>query len=205
MLIQLIADIKPFIQPYCRVNRVIRDIPSHHIVAGNTRSSLRIDIQTRMKMQGTSCRCIRCREIKGQTVNPESLSLVDFQYSAAYANEHFLQFVTEQDKIAGYLRLSLPMDNAPKTGITELENAAIIREIHIYGQSLAVGSEQSGAAQHIGLGTDLISKAVEIAEREGFQKLAVISAIGTRMYYQSRGFDRGEYYMIRQLGKKQAE
>ncbi|MHC1770884.1 MAG: elongator complex protein 3 [Flexilinea sp.] len=205
MLIQLIADIKPFIQPYCRVNRVIRDIPSHHIVAGNTRSSLRIDIQTRMKMHGTSCRCIRCREIKGQTVNPESLSLVDFQYSAAYANEHFLQFVTEQDKIAGYLRLSLPMDNAPKTGITELENAAIIREIHIYGQSLAVGSEQSGAAQHIGLGTDLISKASEIAEREGFQKLAVISAIGTRMYYQSRGFDRGEYYMIRQLGKKQAE
>ncbi len=204
-LIHLIADIKPFIQPYCRVNRIIRDIPAHHIVAGNKRSSLRMDIQARMKMLGTTCHCIRCREIKGQTVNLESLKLVDFQYNAAYANEHFLQFVTEQDKIAGYLRLSLPSDNAPKTGILELENAALIREIHIYGQSLAVGSEQSGAAQHIGLGTDLIRKACEISEQAGYQKIAVISAIGTRRYYQSRGFDRGEYYMIRQLGKKQAE
>ena len=201
ILIQLIADIKSTVQPYCRINRVIRDIPSHHIVDGNTRSSLRMDIQKRMNLLGTKCQCIRCREIKGQQVKPDKLQLIDFQYTPAYSHEHFLQFVTDQDKIAGYLRLSLPWKNAPQTGIAELENAALIREIHIYGQSLAVGSEQTGAAQHIGLGTRLIESACEIARQEGFQKLAVISAIGTRRYYQSRGFSRGDYYMIRPLNE----
>ena len=183
------------------MNRVIRDIPAHHIVAGNTRSSLRMDIQAYMKQHGTSCRCIRCREIKKQKVDPEALQLKDFQYQAALADEHFLQFVTSEDSIAGYLRLSLPANNAPQTGILELQNAALIREIHIYGQSLPVGSEQSGAAQHIGLGTELIEKACKIAGRAGFSSVAVIAAIGTRMYYQSRGFERGEFYMIRQLEK----
>nr|HMN60515.1 radical SAM protein [Anaerolinea sp.] len=40
-LTPLIADIKPGIPLYCRVNRVIRDIPSTHVVAGNRRTSLR--------------------------------------------------------------------------------------------------------------------------------------------------------------------
>ncbi|GAP41432.1 elongator complex protein 3 [Flexilinea flocculi] len=204
-LIQLIADIKATVQPYCRINRVIRDIPSHHIVEGNTRSSLRMDVQKRMNLLGTKCKCIRCREIKGQAIKPEKLQLIDFQYAPAYSHEHFLQFVTDQDKIAGYLRLSLPAKNAPQTGIAELENAALIREIHIYGQSLAVGSEQTGAAQHMGLGTRLIESACEIARQEGFQKIAVISAIGTRRYYQSRGFSRGDYYMIRLLNKSYDE
>lgn len=198
-LIALIADAKPHIQPYCRVNRVIRDIPAHHIVAGNTRSSLRMDIQARMKQNGTACSCIRCREIKNQQVVPETLQLTDFRYQAAFANEHFLQFVTPDDKIAGYLRLSLPMTRAPQTGMPELENAALIREIHIYGQSLPVGAEQSGAAQHIGLGSQLIERACEIARGAGYSRLAVIAAIGTRIYYQARGFERGEFYMIRPL------
>jgi elongator complex protein 3 len=71
--------------------------------------------------------------------------------------------------------------------------------VHVYGQSLAVGSEQNGAAQHIGLGTLLLKKAEEIALSHGYSRLAVIAAIGTRRYYQSRGFTRGELYMIRDI------
>ena len=83
--------------------------------------------------------------------------------------------------------------------MADLENAALIREVHVYGQSLAVGSEQSGAAQHIGLGTHLLQKAAEIAYAQGFSRLAVIAAIGTRRYYESRGFKRGELYMVQEL------
>ena len=197
-LVRLLADIKPTIQPYCRVNRVIRDIPSHHVVAGNTRSSLRMDIQELMKSNGTKCRCIRCREIRGQKVRPEDLILQDFRYHAAYADEHFLQFVTEDDKLAGYLRLSIP-DNPQNAPIEELKGSALIREVHIYGQSLPVGAEQSGAAQHIGLGSQLIEEACRISRDFGFSRIAVIAAIGTRQYYESRGFTRGEYYLIRDL------
>lgn len=197
-LVHLLADIKPKIQPYCRVNRVIRDIPSHHVVAGNTRSSLRMDIQDLMKANGTRCRCIRCREIRGEKIQQEDLLLSDFRYHAANADEHFLQFVTDNDRLAGYLRLSLPDDpeNAP---IEELCKCAIIREVHIYGQSLPVGAEQTGAAQHIGLGSRLIEESCRIASEHGFNRIAVIAAIGTRQYYESRGFYRGNYYLFRNI------
>ena len=197
-LVQLLADIKPTIQPYCRVNRVIRDIPSHHVAAGNTRSSLRMDVQEAMKANGTVCHCIRCREIRGQKVQPDELSLQDFRYHAAYADEHFLQYVTDDDHLAGYLRLSLP-DDPQNLPIEELRGCAIIREVHIYGQSLPVGTEQSGAAQHIGLGSSLIEEACKIAAGHGFDRIAVIAAIGTRHYYESRGFYRGQYYLFRDI------
>ena len=201
-LIELIAAIKPTIPPYCRVNRVIRDIPSHHVVAGNTRTSLRMDIQKRVRENGQHCGCIRCREVKGEAVARERLTLVDTVYEAVHAEEHFLQFVTADDKLAGYLRLSLAKPNCPDTGIEELSGASIIREIHIYGQSLAVGEEAEGAAQHIGLGRFLIERAVEITRENGLEKIAVIAAVGTRGYYRKRGFNQGQYYMIRNVSSK---
>ena len=198
-LVHLLAEIKPMIEPYCRVNRVIRDIPSHHVVAGNTRSSLRMDVQALMKENGTSCRCIRCREIRGQKVSLQELHLNDHRYHAAYADEHFLQFVTDEYRLAGYLRLSLPDHPSENAPIEELNGCALIREVHIYGQSLPVGTEQDGAAQHIGLGSRLIEEACRIAASEGFRRIAVIAAVGTRKYYESRGFYRGEYYLLRDL------
>lgn len=198
-LIDVISQVKPMVKPYCRINRVIRDIPSNHVVEGNKRSSLRMDIQKKMTDRGQKCVCIRCREIKSEKVKSSDLALQDYLYTAAYADEHFLQYVTPKDKIAGYLRLSLPQKNAPDSTIEELHGAAIIREVHVYGQSLPVGAEQTGAAQHIGLGTHLIEKACEIAKQKGFRKIAVIAAIGTRPYYESRGFTRGDTYLFRFL------
>ena len=114
----------------------------------------------------------------------------------------FLQFVTADDKLAGYLRLSIAQPDRPETGIEELRGASIIREVHIYGQSLAVGEESDGAAQHIGLGRRLIEKAVEITREKGLEKIAVIAAIGTRGYYRKRGFEQGKYYMIRNISRE---
>jgi elongator complex protein 3 len=71
--------------------------------------------------------------------------------------------------------------------------------VHIYGQSLAIGREKAGAAQHSGLGTRLLLHADEIARQAGYQRMAVIAAIGTRQYYQNRGFERGNLYMVKDL------
>ncbi|MEM5776468.1 MAG: GNAT family N-acetyltransferase, partial [Anaerolineaceae bacterium] len=120
------------------------------------------------------------------------------------------------NQIAGYLRLSLPDEHNPARRarmpqdalerqqallerIPDLQSAALIREVHVYGQSLGVGEELSGAAQHRGLGRQLIERAEEIARAQGFGRLAVISAIGTRMYYENRGFERGELYQVKRL------
>lgn len=198
-LVNLIADIKPSIPAYCRVNRIIRDIPSTHVVEGNRRTSLRQDVLAEMKNRGQSCGCIRCREVRGEKIDPESLRMEDLVYPAAYTEEHFLHYLTPEGRIAGYLRLSLPGEGAPDLGMADLTGAALIREVHVYGQSLPVGGEQEGAAQHIGLGTRLLEEAERISVRQGFKRLAVIAAIGTRRYYQARGFDHGELYLVKDL------
>jgi len=207
-LIGLIADLKPTIPRYCRVNRVIRDIPSHHVIAGNRRTSLRQDVLAEVERRGQRCQCVRCREVRGQAVEAADLRLVDEVYPAACAEEHFLQFVTPDDQLAGYLRLSLPGRGEPCAAdlttrlaqvpaqMPDLAGAALIREVHVYGQALAVGAEAPGAAQHMGLGTALLAEARRLAAAAGFRRLAVIAAVGTRAYYTARGFERGEYYLV---------
>ena len=198
-LVSLIADIKPTIPYYCRVNRVVRDIPSTHVVAGNKRTSLRQDIQRELKRRGQTCGCIRCREIRGHPVQLNELNLNDLVYFSGGAEEHFLSWTTLDNRLAGFLRLSLPGPDSPDTELKELEKAAIIREVHVYGQSLEVGDIKDGAAQHAGLGSLLLEKAEEIAKSHKYRRIAVISAVGTRGYYIDRGFERGKYYLTKDL------
>src|SRR5512140_1622546 len=198
-LIDLIADIKPTIPRYCRVNRVIRDIPSTNVVEGNRRTSLRQDVHDEMKRRGTVCQCVRCREVRGTSVDSTRLRLDDLTYQAGSAKQHFISYITPDDHIAGFVRLSLPQAGAPKTRLADLNGAALIREVHVYGQSLPVGAEKEGAAQHAGLGTRLLQEAERVARQNGFRRLAVISAVGTRHYYLDRGFERGQLYLVKSL------
>ncbi len=216
-LIGLIANLKPGIPAYCRVNRVIRDIPSTHVIAGNKRTSLRQDVMEELARRGQQCGCIRCREVRGKGISADELELVPTVYHAAQAEEHFLEYRTPDGKIAGYLRLSLPEQpggywkgSAASNEFAEqpldlagmaadLEQAALIREVHVYGQSLPVGGEMDGAAQHSGLGTRLLELAEKKARERGYRKLTVIAAVGTRLYYESRGFERGSLYLTKIL------
>lgn len=198
-LVSLIADIKPSVPRYCRINRVIRDIPSTNVVAGNRTTSLRQDIHAELERRGTACQCIRCREVRGKPVQAREAHLLTETYRTRVTTEHFISFVTSEDKLAGFLRLSLPEPGAPDTGLPELHGAALIREVHVYGQSLALGSGKTGAAQHSGLGTQLLAHAEELARHRRFQQLAVISAIGTRRYYLDRGFQRDGLYLVKAI------
>lgn len=200
-LVDLLADVKPTIPRYCRVNRVIRDIPSTYVIEGNKRTSLRQDIHAELRRRGAVCRCIRCREVGGRSVEPADLLANDLVYQTQGAEEHFLSFDTPDDCLVGFLRLSLPTAGAPETGLEDLVGAALIREVHVYGQSLPVGGEENGAAQHAGLGSRLVEMAARLAAERDYCKLVVISAIGTRRYYRRLGFIDGELYLIRELSK----
>lgn len=198
-LIDLITDLKTTIPLYCRVNRIVRDIPSQNVVEGNKRTSLRQDIQQRLEQEGRACCCIRCREIRDQDVEIDQLEITDLVYRITGCEEHFISYQTADDQLAGFLRLSLPTSKAPDTGLQDLENAAVIREVHVYGQSLQLGHELEGAAQHAGLGTTLLEKGEEIARKAGYPRIAVIAAVGTREYYLDRGYQRGEHYLTKAL------
>lgn len=181
------------------MNRVIRDIPSGNVVEGNKRTSLRQDIHRELARRGEVCQCIRCREVKGQEIEIDQLELNDLEYSSNGCQEHFLSFDTPDDRLAGFARLSLPGPGAADPGIEELRGAALIREVHVYGESLPVGLEKEGAAQHAGLGTALVEEAERIAAKKEYSKIAVISAVGTRAYYLDRGYKRGELYLLKDL------
>jgi elongator complex protein 3 len=139
---------------------------------------------------------IRAREVRFASIDPAELRLDEQIYPTVVGEERFLQYITADRQIAGFLRLLLPT-TAPL--IEELADAAIIREVHVYGQALDLGESSGGRAQHAGLGTRLIERAVEIARAQGCRRLAVISAVGTRGYYRNRGFDDGELYQVRAL------
>jgi elongator complex protein 3 len=208
-LVALVADCKTTIPPYCRVNRVFRDIPADDIVAGSKRSNLRQLVHERLAAEGRRCNCIRCREVRASRVTEGDLGLVVHGYETDVSQEQFLSFETRENALAGFLRLSLPRRRADGAwpaeaaevwgGMPEIAGAAMIREVHVYGPALGIGADSSGEAQHLGLGRRLIAEARARARAEGFDRLAVISAIGTRQYYEAQGFERGKLYMVAPL------
>ena len=196
-IIDLLVACKSKVPSYVRINRVIRDIPTTNVVEGIKRANLRQVVQEEMKKRGLKCGCIRCREVRREVVNPEELALRSEIYDTEDTIEHFLSFETDE-KIAGFVRLSLPKPGIPAP-VEEVQNLAMIREVHIYGPAVRIGDSSDGEAQHLGLGGRLIARAKRIAWEAGFEGIAVISAIGTREYYARHGFTMGELYMTAKL------
>jgi len=179
---------------YCRINRMIRDIPSTDIVVGNKKTNFRQMVDEEMKKNQIKVVEMRHREIRNEKIENPKIKVTT--YKTTHTTEKFLEFVTDTDKIIGFLRLSLPKN--PKNKITaELNNCAIIREVHVYGQSLGIGKLSNKNAQHTGFGKKLIKKAEEISKKEGYERLAVISAIGTREYYKKLGYELVEMYQVK--------
>ena len=192
---------------YCRVSRMIRDFSSGDIMAGNKKPNLRQMVESRLRARceqtGERVQEIRFREIATSEVDVRALRLEVVPYETPATSERFLQWVTPEGRIAGFLRLSLPKAAAVEVLASELRTAgceplvqpgeAMIREVHVYGMAARVG-EEGGAAQHHGLGRKLVERACELACEAGYERINVISAVGTREYYRHLGFyDYGLY------------
>ncbi len=194
----VMADAKPYIPEYCRVMRIDRDIPTDLIAAGVEKSNLREMVQERMKANGTTCRCIRCREAglkarDGSKVDWKTVKMRRIDYEASGGKEVFLSFEDDHDTLLGFTRLRLP--HAPwRPEITA--DTAGIRELHVYGEVLPMHQRTQDAVQHKALGQKLLAEAGRIAKDEwGCKKLLVISGVGVREYYRKLGFQRAGVYM----------
>lgn len=201
-LIDVIIHAKRMVFPWIRLNRVIRDIPNQHILGGNADTNLRQYIQKLMKSKGFVCNCIRCREVGLNNYNRQDVEkavLFIREYNAQGAREFFLSFETpNQQYIYGFLRLRL--SHTAGIGVfPALENAALIRELHVYGQLIPTYTRhsKSKSSQHAGFGKRLLVEAERIAVSNGFSKLAVIAGIGTRNYYRKFGYELSETFMVK--------
>ena len=191
---------------WTRVSRMIRDFSSNDIKAGNKKPNLRQLVEQRAAAAGREVREIRYREVGTREVDLSELSLKVVPYETGATSERFLQWVTPNGHIAGFLRLSLPSEQAVCALSDELGDAApvhlgeaMIREVHVYGMATRVGAA-GPSAQHHGLGRQLIEHACELAHEAGYSRINVISAVGTREYYRRLGFvDNGLYQQRRLL------
>lgn len=199
MVEMLVQDILAT-QPFTRVSRMIRDFTVHDIVAGSKKTNMRQMVEARLTELGLPVQEIRFREPGTEPLDPSKLRLEVVEYDCVGTRERFLQWVDDDNRIAGFLRLSLPDADA----VEALEDApvnlgeAMIREVHVYGKVASIHHED-GAVQHMGLGRKLVERACQIAREAGYERINVISSVGTRNYYRKLGFEDGSLYQSKAL------
>jgi elongator complex protein 3 len=195
-LVDLLAGCIEATPRWCRLTRVVRDFSAHDVAAGTHTANLREVAERALAARGAAVVEIRSREVRGRPVDAGELRFMDTAYATSIGDEHFLEFVTRDDRIAAFARVALP---AQRSVDPELAGAALLREVHVYGSALRLGERTGAAAQHAGLGRALVEAAASLARGAGFASLAVISAVGTRPYYRRLGFADGELYQHRAL------
>jgi elongator complex protein 3 len=200
-LLKLIKDIKKITPPWVRITRLIRDIPEESIVAGNKITNLRQLVQEQSKKEGWSCQCLRCREVghvDPLEIKKQKLKFNVTSYQASNGTEYFLSF-DSQDGKALYAFLRLRINDQKNNPLPDLSGVGLVRELHTYGQAIPLG--EKGEVQHLGLGKKLLEEAEKICRKNKLDKIAVISGIGVRKYYQKSGYRLAGTYMIKYLGK----
>ena len=163
---------------YCRVMRMMREIPKEKIRENVAPTSMRGDL-TKLLRKNKSIKEIRFREI-GQQEKPNEIDkktkLKITKYKASGGTEYFLEIVNKDEILFGLLRLRINKNNA------------IIREVHVYGQALNL-HQKGQNSQHLGYGKVLIKKAEEITKKNKCKKLSIISGVGVREYYRKLGYE----------------
>ncbi|MCL2687352.1 MAG: tRNA uridine(34) 5-carboxymethylaminomethyl modification radical SAM/GNAT enzyme Elp3 [Methanobrevibacter sp.] len=204
--VDLIVKIKKTLPKWVRTMRIQRDIPAKLIEAGVRKSNLGELVYNRLEEETLNCKCIRCRELghrinKSKTkleINIDDFKLFREDYIATGGKEIFLSFEDEEETtLAGFLRLRFPSPQAHRKEITK--NTAIVRELHVYGNMLEIGSKGETAGQHTGFGEKLLFKAEEIARENNKDEILITSGIGARNYYRKFAYERKGPYMAKKL------
>ncbi len=202
VLVDLLVQMHEIWPEYVRVTRIYRDIPTNIVISGSKFSNLRQIVEAKCAEKGLYSRDIRSREIKDAKICFDDLEFRIVQFDASGGQEFFLSYDhVMADKLCALLRLRFPsylIDGKPHF-IPELEGAAIVREVHTYGEQVEISKRDGEVSQHIGLGKRLMKKAEEITLEHGYHKIAVIAGIGVREYYRKLGYNLEGTYMVKYL------
>ena len=199
---EIIAESYKYFPRYTRVMRVQRDIPTQNIDGGVQNSNLRQYVEKEMIKLNVVSKDIREREIGLRTlkgsINSKDFKINIEKYDSSGGIDYFLDVVNELDTLIGFIRLRFPKNT---NLIKEIDKkTALIRELHIYGQTISVGdSKNSKKHQHIGWGKKLLENAEQIAKQHGYTKIAIISGIGVREYYRKFDYFLEGNYMCKNI------
>jgi elongator complex protein 3 len=193
-LIDLVARILALIPPWTRIYRVQRDIPMPLVTSGVENGNLRELALARMKDFGTTCRDVRTREVGinevKNKIRPSQVELVRRDYVANGGWETFLAYEDpKQDILIALLRLRKCSTVTTFRPELTSQPSSLVRELHVYGMAIPVHGRDKAKFQHQGYGGLLMKEAERIARNEhGSAKIAVISGVGVRGYYERLGY-----------------
>ncbi len=196
-LVDLLVEVKKILPRYVRIMRIGRDIPSYLIVSGVKKTNIGQIVERRLEEQGITCNCIRCREVgraslRGLRPDFGSITLVKEEYEASSGREIFLSYEDVKNNILiAFLRLRIP----ERSWREEMRNAAVVRELRVYGPLVPLGRKPEKEWQHRGFGEDLLREAENISSRYNREKLLVLAGVGVKPYYESLGYFRIGPYM----------
>jgi elongator complex protein 3 len=208
-VIDLIVEVKKIIPKWILIQRIQRDIPSNLILAGVKSSNLRQLVHQTLQQQGIQCRCIRCREVghrmlkENFTPHLDDVELMVEREKASEGEDLFISFEdTVNEVLIGYLKLRIPSKNTHRLEVTP-KVSSIIRELHVFGPMVPVGSHKPNAWQHKGYGEKLIAEAERLSREEyDKDKIIILSALGTKRYYMRFGYRHDGPYMSKKLNFK---
>jgi len=189
---------------YIRFNRIQRDFSEESntqigYISKNIKNNFRQMLEKHLKLQNVVCKCIRCREIKNEEFDVNTIFFKTYRYITNGGTEFFVS-ANVNDKLLGFIRVRIP----EKTHFMAYEfmkhNYAFIRELHVYGQ-LVPTKEKTKEVQNLGLGKKLLSFAEYIAFINNKTNVCVISGVGVRNFYRKQGYslESEGHYLIKQL------
>lgn len=192
---EVLSEMMKLIPNYCRVMRVMREIPKEKMVGEVASTSIRKEVEDEIKKNKLKVNEIRMREV-GFNMGGLKLDtkLKITEYLSSGGREFFLEVVNSDNVLFGLLRLRFPKESF----LDELKGASIIREVHVYGKALDLG-EKGKDSQHTGLGKAMILEAEKISKKNGYKKVAVISGVGVREYYRKLGYKLEGTYMVKNI------
>ncbi len=197
---ELISKIVPFFPDYVRVMRIQRDVPTPVIEAGVKNSNLRNYVDELLIKKNIKSNDIRAREVGFALLSGKSIKddfvIKTLKYKSSGGDEFFISVVNSDNLIIGFLRLRFPFKIGLMSHIDD--KTAMIRELHVYGNTVCVGNE-SQSFQHKGWGKKLLQYAENICTDNGYEKIIVISGVGVREYYKKNGYFFDEPYMVKNL------
>ncbi len=203
--VNLLADIKRFVPRWVRIMRIQRDIPARLIEAGVKKSNLRELVQQEILRRGYTCRCIRCSEIGLKRLGPSAthgskIEIRQERYFSSGGEEVFISLNDSvNESLVGFVRLRHPSKYAHRSEVN-CSRCCLLRELHIYGPVVPIGSRDDNSWQHKGYGKLLMKEAERISKEEfDANRLIVMSAVGTRMYYRKLGYKLEGPYMVKNL------
>jgi len=190
----LLVKMLKIVPEYCRVMRIMREIPPTYLVKGTERIDLRAEVEALLKKKKVKLKEIRYREI-GFAIRDSkdkidyNLKLKKTEYKASNGKEIFLQFVNKDNILFGLLRLRIPKNS----------DFSIVRELHVYGKAESIGKKSKFGIQHKGLGKRLMKEAENITKKYKKKKIYVISGVGVREYYRKLNYYLEDNYMVKNL------